>query len=168
MTLPGNTLGERIRFRRENLGMLQKTLAKVTGIHVNTIARIEQDEGDISAAKLQLICLALNVKMDTIMPKVPYELEHKINACKAESNRKQFLNRYPKKGEPLSEKHLQALRKVWAIPIIQLDTSGNIIAEFASLNEAVKKTGVYQTGISFCINGKQKSAGGYIWKRKLI
>lgn len=93
MILPGSTLGERIKFRRENMGMLQKHLAKLTGIHVNTIARVEKDIGEISAIKLQLICIALDIKMDTLMPKVPYEVEFKIRSTRYEPYKRAFPTR---------------------------------------------------------------------------
>ena len=51
-----------------------------------------------------------------------------------------------------------------AIPIFQLDNLGNIIAEFNSAYEAYNTTGI--CNINKCLNGKLKSAGGYIWKYK--
>ena len=50
--------------------------------------------------------------------------------------------------------------------IIQLDTSGNIIAEYSSLNEASQKLNINATSISKAINGHIRKAGGYVWKAK--
>ena len=50
--------------------------------------------------------------------------------------------------------------------IYQMDINGNIINEFPSQAEAFRKTGIGQSCISSCCRGKQKSAGGFIWKYK--
>ena len=42
--------------------------------------------------------------------------------------------------------------------------TGELLATFPSLMEAVRVTGIYQSDISKCCNGKYKSAGGYIWR----
>lgn len=44
------------------------------------------------------------------------------------------------------------------------DKKGNFLMEFHSISEAHRQTGVNQQCISFCIAGKYKQAGGYIWK----
>jgi group I intron endonuclease len=49
--------------------------------------------------------------------------------------------------------------------------NGNIIAEFNSIKEASKKTGISQVGISYACNGKQASSGGFEWEyssRKIL
>lgn len=48
---------------------------------------------------------------------------------------------------------------------IQLDDMGNVINTFESLKEAQEKTGIDYTSISRCIQGKRKTAGGYVWKQ---
>jgi hypothetical protein len=48
--------------------------------------------------------------------------------------------------------------------VLQFDTEGNLINEFKSLAEAIRNTGV--TTIGKCCCGKQKSAGGFVWKYK--
>lgn len=47
----------------------------------------------------------------------------------------------------------------------QYNKSGDLIEIFPNMTQASKKTGVDYTGIKRNISGKQKSAGGYIWKR---
>ena len=42
--------------------------------------------------------------------------------------------------------------------------TGELLATFPSICEAWRVTGIYQSHISECCNGKQKSAGGYVWK----
>lgn len=50
-----------------------------------------------------------------------------------------------------------------AVQMIDKQT-GELLATFPSTNEADRVTGINQGSISQCCNGKQKSAGGYIWK----
>lgn len=70
--------------------------------------------------------------------------------------------------QPVSqkEKMKQIMINKLGIPIIQQDKKGNIINEYPSQAEAFRQTGVRQTDISACCVGKQKTAGGYIWKFK--
>lgn len=47
---------------------------------------------------------------------------------------------------------------------VQLDTEGIFLAEFASAREASKVTGICYKRISAAITGRQKTAGGFVWK----
>lgn len=51
-------------------------------------------------------------------------------------------------------------------PVLQYDINGNFIAEHPSVLEASKKCEIWRGGISTVLNGKQKTAGGFIWKYK--
>ena len=42
--------------------------------------------------------------------------------------------------------------------------SGRTIAQFDSHGDAARATGIDQGGISACVKGKVKSAGGYGWR----
>lgn len=48
-------------------------------------------------------------------------------------------------------------------PVQQIDLQGNIIKEFESVSEAGRITGV--NNIKAVLYGKQKTSGGYFWKR---
>ena len=48
--------------------------------------------------------------------------------------------------------------------VAQIDMCGSIIAEYPSLDEAMKATGVCTSGISKCCKNKRKTAGGYKWE----
>ena len=52
-----------------------------------------------------------------------------------------------------------------SIPVVQLEKKGNFIAEFESLREASRRTGIASTNISRCCNHKpgHYSAGGFLW-----
>lgn len=47
---------------------------------------------------------------------------------------------------------------------LQLDNYGTIISKFASAREASKITGICYKRISATITGRQKTAGGFVWK----
>ncbi len=47
--------------------------------------------------------------------------------------------------------------------VLQLDFNGNVIAEFESLTEAKKQTGI---SCGMCVNGIYSQAGGYRWEFK--
>ena len=51
-------------------------------------------------------------------------------------------------------------------PVLQYDRNGNFIAEYPGVLEAGEKCGIWKGGISTCLKGKQKTAGGYVWKYK--
>ena len=51
-------------------------------------------------------------------------------------------------------------------PVLQCDTEGNLIAEFDSVLEAGYACNIWKGGISMVLKGKQKTAGGYVWKYK--
>lgn len=59
-------------------------------------------------------------------------------------------------------------RKHCSKPVIQLDLEENFIAEFPSIIDAERQTGIVQQSISACCKGKLKSAGGKKWKYKDI
>ncbi len=52
-------------------------------------------------------------------------------------------------------------------PIIQYDKSMNIIAEYESIAQASRITGVFKANITACCNYKAKQASGYIWRFKI-
>ena len=51
-------------------------------------------------------------------------------------------------------------------PIIQLDLEANFIAEHESIMDAERKLGICNQSIAACCKGKQKTAGGYIFRYK--
>ena len=56
--------------------------------------------------------------------------------------------------------------KMWTSkPVLMYDLNGNFIERFASIREASQKTKITDTGIRHASSGKQKTAGGFYWKR---
>lgn len=66
-----------------------------------------------------------------------------------------------------SENNIHALHHGLRNPrgnmIIQKSLSGDIIAEYKSACEASRVTGIGRGVISHCVNGRIKTAGGYLW-----
>lgn len=54
-----------------------------------------------------------------------------------------------------------------SLPVLQYDTNGNFIKEWGSATEAERTiSGKFTGAISHCVNGKTKTALGYIWRFK--
>lgn len=77
-----------------------------------------------------------------------------------------YIWRY--EGEKLTEEHLKWCNEVnYYNPsknIIQYSKDGEFIKLYNSIKDACTKTGIDISTISKCCNGKQKTAGGYIWR----
>lgn len=50
--------------------------------------------------------------------------------------------------------------------VIQIDLLGNVVAEFDTVQNAHRATGINYCCICECCNGTQKTAGGFVWRRK--
>ena len=51
------------------------------------------------------------------------------------------------------------------ISVNQFTKDGDFVAQYKSLMDAERATGIRSGGISACINGRKPSAGGYIWRK---
>lgn len=58
------------------------------------------------------------------------------------------------------------LRKPRGRNIIQLTLDNKIINEFISVSEAARITSINRGNISHCLNGRNDTAGGYLWRYK--
>lgn len=70
-------------------------------------------------------------------------------------------------NEALNEAHKKSARyiiKNLSKPIIQINSSDEVVAEFNSIQEAQRLLNVFH--IWDCISGKRKTAGGYKWRYK--
>ena len=52
------------------------------------------------------------------------------------------------------------------VPVLQCDNNGNVINKFESISQAERETSVSSICIYKALKGKQKHAGGYLWKYK--
>jgi group I intron endonuclease len=86
-----------------------------------------------------------------------------------ESKKKISLSRLGKtswiKGKKRSLQHTLNNVETHKKKVVQYDKNMNIICEFSSIKEAIEKTKI--NNICKCCKGKQKTAGGYIWKYKI-
>jgi group I intron endonuclease len=72
------------------------------------------------------------------------------------------MNKYYKENK---EKHAKIVSEKLGQKIIQYDINNTYICNYPSIAEAVRQTGTPKTSIQYCILGKMKTAGGFIWKR---
>lgn len=65
-------------------------------------------------------------------------------------------------------KHATRILGKRSIPIIQIDKlTGEHIRHWANAYEVYEKIGISPGDINACINGKRKSAGGFLWERRV-
>lgn len=64
------------------------------------------------------------------------------------------------------ENHKKATKEKFGFPVICYTKDGVKVAEYKSYHDAAEKTGISVSGISNVCNGKQYTAGGFVWKRK--
>lgn len=50
------------------------------------------------------------------------------------------------------------------VPVRQFRLDGTLVAEYLSVREAERQTGIAHNHISYVARGKGKSAGGYVWR----
>lgn len=50
--------------------------------------------------------------------------------------------------------------------VIKKDISGNIIEEYINIKTASEKNKILTSSITNCINGRSKTAGGFVWEYK--
>lgn len=68
--------------------------------------------------------------------------------------------------EEHKEKTLKAIIEKNSKPIYQYTLNGELVAEYESLAEAERQTGIKNTNISSCCKNKRNKAGGYVWRYK--
>lgn len=53
----------------------------------------------------------------------------------------------------------------YPIAVDKLDKNGVVLESYKTIKEASLKNNIDRRGISFCIEGRQKTAGGYCWRK---
>ena len=77
-----------------------------------------------------------------------------------QEHRKKISNALKNKKRPIE------IVKKWSNKVQQIDENQQIIAEYYSMSEAERKTGIIRQDIGqACIGKKIKKAGGYFWKK---
>jgi hypothetical protein len=64
------------------------------------------------------------------------------------------------------EKALKAAKEKTSKKVLQFDKDGEFVKEYPSTSEASRQTGIGQSNISNCCNGKLHSAGKFLWRFK--
>lgn len=82
----------------------------------------------------------------------------------------------PNKGKLFSVEHKEKISKgmiglnlnnpSYSKPVLQFTKDGQFVAEYPSMKEAERQTGIPASSISYAIKGRLKTTGGSIWKRK--
>ena len=98
----------------------------------------------------------LATKLQPFIDELP---EENLNYTWEDEKLKLALAKEAKEKEKKSSKP-----KIPAKVLVQYDIDGNYINHFISQEEASKKTGASKGTISFVINGRQKTSGGYVWR----
>lgn len=66
------------------------------------------------------------------------------------------------KGKKMSAEHIEKVASQKRIRIKQISKTGELIKEWHGIRQAEQSLGI--TNVGACLKGKQKTAGGYIWK----
>ena len=67
------------------------------------------------------------------------------------------------KGKKHSEEHNKKIGKKLSKPVFSVDKESGLIMWWQSAMEASRQTGIAQSNITLCCQGKVKSAGGHVW-----
>lgn len=102
------------------------------------------------------------------LPEVNHIDEDKTNNCVSNlefCDRKYNIN-YGTRNERML-KTLKLIKSKFAPKeVLQFTKDGKFVNEYPSTKEAKRNTGIYQSNIVSCCNGRRNTAGGYIWKYK--
>ena len=92
--------------------------------------------------------------------------EHRRNLSRALKG-KYAGEKCPFYGKKLPPERVDRMRHTSKnIPVLQYDKDGNLLGEWESMAIAGRALHIFLGDISRCCNGKRKTAGGFLWKRK--
>lgn len=77
-----------------------------------------------------------------------------------------FIWVYKNKYDPTKDYSYKKKPYANQYAVVQIDKYDNLVAEFNSVQNAHRTTGINYCCICECCNGTQKTAGGYKWMRK--
>ena len=95
---------------------------------------------------------------------VNHKDQNKLNNCvnNLEWCTASYNVNYGDRNKKVSEWHKQnnKVRKA----VLQFTLDGKFVAEYPSVKEAERQTGIFDTSIIRCCKGKGHTAGGYVWR----
>lgn len=65
------------------------------------------------------------------------------------------------------QNQIEGTKEKCSKPVVQYTLDNQFVAEYPSAAEAERQTGILRSSICYCLKGRYKSAGGYIWKYKV-
>ena len=90
----------------------------------------------------------------------------KVRSIKKRSRNSQWYESVKKHTSKLGKKYGRVNGRITSKPVLQYSVDGKLIKEWPSVREAKRKLGIDNSSISRCCKGRQRTAGGYIWKFK--
>lgn len=106
------------------------------------------------------ICIESRKKMSDSHRGIPLSKKHKEALKRGRHKRKV----QPNTGKHLSEEWKKHVSESLSKKVCQYDLNGDLINIYDSSVIASKISGVVNSNISRCCNGKRKSAGGFVWR----
>jgi len=101
------------------------------------------------------------------------EVMYLWNLCKAFEMNQPTIDRIDNNGD-YTFYNCQFLENVINVkkaqnePILQFDLQGNLIKEWCSQSEASRQLKISQGNIGSCTRKERYSAGGFVWKKKIV
>jgi len=105
--------------------------------------------------------------MENIEEKEKAHINGKLSEETKEKIRNSVLKYYENKGDDQKiniEKHRELMAKVVGKKVAQYTEDNEFIKDYISVREAERGTKVPRSSIQNSVNGKSKTAGGFIWK----
>ena len=113
-----------------------------------------------SGGETCVVCIESRKKMSDSHKGIPLSEKHK--ECLKHGRHKRKVQ--PNAGKHLSKEWKKHVSESLSKKVCQYDLNGNLINIYNSSVIASKISGVVNSNISRCCNGKLKSAGGFVWR----
>lgn len=134
----------------------QQTIANNLGLINKNAHRAESDAE---------ICGKIFLKiLPSIIPPTPEPQEAKTMEEVIHNSPQEIKTEPKKERTPTEQKHKSATHHHGKHAIYQLNDNNEVIEKFESIADAVNKTSINSKSIRDAASGKQKHAGGYVWR----